>query len=71
MNKTLTTLSAAMLVSAAATATAGDNPFASQALNQGYQLAGHHMEGKCGEGKCGAKSETEGKCGEGKCGGAK
>jgi uncharacterized low-complexity protein len=76
MKKTMTTLSAAMLLGAAsATVSAAENPFASQSLESGYQVAGHHAEksaeGKCGEGKCGAKSEAEGKCGEGKCGGAK
>lgn len=63
-------------------ASAVDNPFATQVLPAGYQLAG--MEGKCGEGKCGGeKSEKEGSCGakekskrdakdaEGKCGGEK
>jgi uncharacterized low-complexity protein len=55
-------------------ASAGENPFASQVLANGYQLAEHHEgkgEGKCGEGKCGAgmkKPAGEGKCGEGKCG---
>ena len=73
MKKTMTTLSAAMLLGAAsATVSAAENPFASQSLESGYQVAGHHAEksaeGKCGEGKCGAKSESEGKCGEGKCG---
>ena len=81
MKKTMTTLSAAMLLGAAsATVTAAENPFASQSLESGYQVAGHHAEksaegkcgeGKCGEGKCGAKADSEGKCGEGKCGGSK
>ena len=58
-----------------------DNPFAAEALENGYdQLAQADAEGKCGEGKCGegkcgeskdeAKGEGEGKCGEGKCGGS-
>jgi uncharacterized low-complexity protein len=55
-------------------ANAAENPFGLSELGSGYmQVAGAHMEGKCGEGKCGgakAKAE-EGKCGEGKCGGAK
>lgn len=75
MKKTMTTLSAAMLLGAAsATVSAAENPFASQSLESGYQVAGHHAEksaeGKCGEGKCGAekKAMKEGKCGEGKCG---
>lgn len=65
-----TVLSAAFLA-ALATSPAqaeGSNPFASEALGAGYQLAGD-QEGKCGEGKCGGKAESEGKCGEGKCGG--
>lgn len=54
---------------------AAQNPFATNDLSAGYQLA--EMEGKCGEGKtmkegnCGgekAKTMKEGKCGEGKCG---
>ncbi len=56
---------------------ADTNPFASIELSNGFQLAAHHAEGKCGEGKCGegkcgegkAKKSGEGKCGEGKCGG--
>jgi uncharacterized low-complexity protein len=53
----------------AATAVAGENPFAINELPSGYQLAEGDMEGKCGEGKCGeGKKDGEGKCGEGKCG---
>ena len=37
-------------------------------LNNGYELAAHHEEGKCGEGKCGESKDGEGSCGEGKCG---
>ena len=56
MKKTMTTLSAAMLLGAAsATVSAAENPFASQSLESGYQVAGHHAE-----------KSTEGKCGEGK-----
>ena len=48
------------------------NPFATQSLDSGYQLAEKSAEGKCGEGKCGEAKEMrkaeEGKCGEGKCG---
>jgi uncharacterized low-complexity protein len=67
-------------------ANAGSNPFGLTELNGGYaQIAGSHMEGKCGgakpagEGKCGsgkcggsaaAEKAAEGKCGAGKCGGA-
>ena len=72
MNKTNKTLGALLgtaflAASASVPASAGENPFASAELSQGYELAAHH-EGKCGEGKCGAKGEGEGKCGEGKCG---
>ena len=52
-------------------ANAAENPFAMNQLQNGYMVAEHHGEGKCGEGKCGEK-EAEGKCGEkegeGKCG---
>ena len=60
----------------ATSAVSAENPFAMQELDSGYmQLAGGHMEGKCGEGKCGGSAAapaktTEGKCGEGKCGGS-
>ena len=63
---------------AAASASAADNPFAAEELDNGYdQLAQAEAEGKCGEGKCGegkcgeSKGEGEGKCGEGKCGESK
>ena len=74
-NKTLGALLGTAFLTAAVSApvVAGENPFASAELSQGYELAAHHEgkcgEGKCGEGKCGAKGEGEGKCGEGKCGG--
>lgn len=45
-------------------ATAAENPFALQSLDQGYMVADKAMkEGKCGEGKCGNKKMGEGKCG--------
>jgi len=54
---------------------AADNPFSMNELSNGYMVAEHDAEGKCGEnkeaeGKCGEKKDTsaEGKCGEGKCG---
>jgi uncharacterized low-complexity protein len=48
-------------------ANAAENPFGLSELGSGYmQVAGAHMEGKCG----GAPKAEEGKCGEGKCGGA-
>lgn len=52
---------------------ADQNPFVTQDLAGGYNLASADMEGKCGEGKCGGdkKAAKEGKCGEGKCGGDK
>ena len=60
----------------ASIANADDNPFAANALEEGYDLlAKGEGEGKCGEGKCGEdKGDGEGKCGEdkgegeGKCG---
>ena len=66
-------------------AQANENPFVTQDLAGGYNLASADMEGKCGEGKCGGdhkaknegkcggdkKTDKEGKCGEGKCGGDK
>lgn len=59
------TVSAAFIATAMGTsAQAAENPFATTELNQGYQLADKHKEGKCGEGKDGKKGE--GKCGEGK-----
>ncbi len=80
--KNLTPLAAAVgaafLASAALStvASASENPFASQQLTAGYNLAEKAAEGKCGEGKCGegkcggkkAEKKAEGKCGEGKCG---
>jgi len=37
-------------------ALADDNPFSTEDLDAGYQLAGDKdKEGKCGEGKCGGK----------------
>ena len=66
------TVSAAFIATAMGTsAQAAENPFATTELNQGYQLADKHKEGKCGEGKCGEGKDAkkgEGKCGEGKCG---
>ncbi len=64
------TVSAAFIATAMGTsAQAAENPFATTELNQGYQLADKHKEGKCGEGKCGeGKKEMDGKKGEGKCG---
>ncbi|MGI1677538.1 MAG: hypothetical protein K6L75_02315 [Cellvibrionaceae bacterium] len=71
---------AAFLASASLSSvvSASENPFASQELTAGYNLAEKGAEGKCGEGKCGEgkcggekKAEKEGKCGEGKCGGEK
>lgn len=57
---------------AAAPVSAAENPFAAQAMANGYLVA---EADKAPEGKCGGKKAKEGKCGakakEGKCGGAK
>ena len=69
-------------LAASTTALADDNPFSTDELDSGYQLAGEKgKEGKCGEGKCGGDKDkgAEGSCGEkaeakgeeGKCGGDK
>jgi len=59
-------------MTATATVSADENPFAMKPLAEGFNLAsaeGKCGEGKCGEGKCGEdKKAKEGKCGEGKCG---
>lgn len=68
----------AVTLAAAPLAGAAENPFAIEALPQGY-LADKHAEGACGEGKCGAgmskgeekseeASETKAESSEGKCG---
>jgi uncharacterized low-complexity protein len=54
-------------------ALADDNPFSTEDLDAGYQLAGDKdKEGSCGEGKCGGDKGGEGSCGEkgheGSCG---
>lgn len=66
------TVGAAVLASAfAAPVFAADNPFASQQLKSGFNLAG--AEGSCkGEGSCKDKGKGEGACkdegkGEGSC----
>ncbi|HEY9136228.1 MAG TPA: hypothetical protein VIM85_10585 [Pseudomonadales bacterium] len=65
-------MGAAVAVSAlsATSVQANENPFVTQDLASGYNLASADTEGKCGEGKCGGdkKAAKEGKCGEGKCG---
>ncbi len=83
LNPLAATVGAAVVASAlsAPIANAAENPFATVDLSKGYQVAGHHEEGKCGEGKCGEDKKGEGKCGEdkkgegkcgeGKCGGDK
>ena len=57
----------AALVASAMTATpvnAAENPFATNALTAGYELAAHH-ESKAKEGNCGEGMKSkEGKCGE-------
>lgn len=73
----LLTLALGSAFAAAATlpAQAAGNPFASQKLDQGYQVAQAETkakDGKCGEAKCGADKKgakaKDGKCGEAKCG---
>ena len=58
-------------------ANANTNPFSTEKLAQGYNLAGDIVEhdakeGKCGAGKCGEDKDKgkdrQGKCGNGKCG---
>lgn len=79
MNSSKITLTLALTaaIGAAGITHAAGNPFALNALSQGYMVAAADdkaQDGKCGEGKCGAKKETkakDGKCGEGKCGGKK
>jgi len=52
-------------LAASTTALADDNPFSTDELDAGYQLAGEKgEEGKCGEGKCGGDKGAEGSCGE-------
>ena len=74
--KTTLTLALTAAIGAAGIAHAAGNPFALNALSQGYMVAAADkaQDGKCGEGKCGGAKETkakDGKCGEGKCGGKK
>jgi len=81
-SKTTLALALTATIGAAGIAHASGNPFALNALSQGYMVAAADdkaKDGKCGEGKCGgakgakatdAKAK-DGKCGEGKCGGAK
>jgi uncharacterized low-complexity protein len=76
-SKTTLTLALTAAIGAAGIAHAAGNPFALNALSQGYMVAAADkaQDGKCGEGKCGgAKKDVkakDGKCGEGKCGGDK
>jgi uncharacterized low-complexity protein len=52
-------------LAASSSVVADDNPFSTEDLDAGYQLAGEKgKEGKCGEGKCGADKGAEGSCGE-------
>ena len=46
-------------------ASAAENPFAMQPLDQGYMVAqaGKMGDGKCGQGKCGGMKAGEAKCG--------
>lgn len=65
-NTTTLTLALTAAIGAAGIAHAAGNPFALNALSQGYQLA---AADKVQDGKCGDKKET--KAQDGKCGGAK
>lgn len=47
-------------IGAAPLASAAENPFAMQSLDQGYMVA---QAGKMGEGKCGGMKAGEGRCG--------
>lgn len=75
-SKATLTLALTAAIGSVGIAHAAGNPFALNALSQGYMVAAADKakEGKCGEGKCGGtKKDTkakDGKCGEGKCGGA-
>lgn len=67
-------LTSSVALAALSTGAHATNPFALQTLDTGYEVAGHHAEGKCGEAKCGGdmkEKAKEGKCGEAKCGGKK
>lgn len=75
--RTLKPVTAALIASAVSVATvhAGENPFKSDSLNAGFNVAetdkggeGKCGEGKCGEGKCGSTEGDDGKGAEGKCG---
>lgn len=75
-SKATLTLALTAALGSGGIAHAAGNPFALNALSQGYMVAAADKakEGKCGEGKCGGASNAktkEGKCGEGKCGGKK
>jgi len=70
-SKTAVTLAFTAALGSSGIALAGDNPFAMQTLDQGYQVA--EADTKMPEGKCGAmKGEAAGgdmeKAREGKCG---
>ena len=62
--KTAVTLAFTAALGSSGIALAGDNPFAMQTLDQGYQVA--EADTKAPEGKCGGKQMEEGKCGAGK-----
>jgi len=56
-NKTTLTLALTAVISTAGMAHAASDPFALNALSQGYMVAATDkaQDGKCGEGKCGGK----------------
>jgi len=73
VSKASLTLALTTALGTAGMATAGESPFALQALSQGYMVADAAMkegDGKTAEGKCGG-SKTQTKDTEGKCGGNK
>jgi uncharacterized low-complexity protein len=69
-SKATLTLALTAAIGTAGMAHAAGNPFALNALSQGYMVAAADkaQDGKCGEGKCGAKQDAKAK--DGKCGGA-
>jgi len=73
VSKASLTLALTTVLGTTGMATAGENPFALQALSQGYMIADTAMkesDGKTAEGKCGG-SMSQAKDAEGKCGGSK
>ncbi len=63
-SKTAITLALTASLGSAGVALAGENPFAMQVLEHGYQLAG--ADGKAKDGSCGGTKAEEAKCGANK-----